>query len=145
MAHPMLIGRLMAYYSPQQIEITKEQAYLYATSIIGISLLNVMITHSYFFGLQQIGMKIRVACCSLIYRKALKLSKSALIDTTIGQTVNLMSNDVNRFDFLIIHIHHLFIAPIEACVVIYLLYTTVHPAALAGVGIMLAFVPLQCM
>ncbi|EFA03657.2 probable multidrug resistance-associated protein lethal(2)03659 [Tribolium castaneum] len=143
MAHPMLIGGLMAYYDPNQVEITKQMAYLYSAGIIGISFLNIMIMHSYFFGLQQLGMKIRVSCCSLLYRKALRLSKSSLIDTTIGQTVNLMSNDVNRFDFLIMHIHHLVIAPLEALVVIYLLYTTVHPAALAGAGLMVIFVPLQ--
>ncbi|XP_044268134.1 probable multidrug resistance-associated protein lethal(2)03659 [Tribolium madens] len=143
MAQPMLIGGLLAYYDPNQAEITKPMAYLYATGIIGISFVNIMIMHSYFFGLQQLGMKIRVACCSLLYRKALRLSKSSLIDTTIGQTVNLMSNDVNRFDFLIMHIHHLVIAPLEALVVIYLLYTTVNPAALAGAGLLLIFVPLQ--
>ncbi|RZB40188.1 ABC tran and/or MMR HSR1 domain containing protein, partial [Asbolus verrucosus] len=144
MAHPLLIGRLMAYYDPKQTEVTKEMAYLYACGIIGISLLNVLIMHSYFFALQHLGMRVRVACCSLIYRKALRLSKSAMVETTVGQMVNLMSNDVNRFDFLVLHLHHLFVAPIEAIVIIYLLYTTVHPAAMAGAALLLAFVPLQC-
>ncbi|KAJ3634109.1 hypothetical protein MTP99_011017 [Tenebrio molitor] len=143
MAHPLLIGRLMAYYDPLQTEVTKDKAYLYACGIIVISLINVLITHSYFFGLQHLGMRIRVAACSLIYRKALKLSKSALVETTVGQMVNLMSNDVNRFDFLVLHVHHLVIAPLEAIVVIYLLYATVDAAALAGAGLLLLFVPLQ--
>lgn len=144
MAHPILIGRLMAYYAPNQNTISKDEAYLYAGGIIGVSLINTFIVHSFFFGLQHVGMRIRVSCCSLIYRKALRLSKSAMVETTVGQMVNLMSNDVNRFDFLVIHLHHLIIAPIEAIVIVILLYLTVDPAALAGAGVLIAFIPIQC-
>ena len=88
------------------------EAYLYATGVVLCSAIYTFTHHPYFFGVMHLGMKIRVASCSLLYRlvssftlrvylpltprKALKLSNSALGQTTVGQMVNLLSNDVNR-------------------------------------------------
>ncbi|RZC36351.1 multidrug resistance-associated protein, partial [Asbolus verrucosus] len=143
MSQPLFIGKLMEYYTPNQTAISKKTAYIYASSIVLMSFINVMFGHSYMMGLQHLGMKIRVACCSLIYRKSLRLSKSALVETTVGQMVNLLSNDVNRFDFAVIHLHNLWVAPIETVIVMYLLYTTLGPASITGIGILLLFIPLQ--
>ena len=72
------------------------EAYLYGGGVVLMSALYTVIHHSYFNGVYVIGMKIRVACSSLVYRKALRLSQSAMSRTTVGQMVNLLSNDVSR-------------------------------------------------
>lgn len=143
MSQPLFISKLMEYYTPNQQTISKDTAYLYAGGIVFMSFVNVMFGHSYMLGLQHLGMRMRVACCSLIYRKSLRLSKSALAETTVGQMVNLLSNDVNRFDFAVIHLHNLWVAPLETILVLYFLYTTVGPSAISGIGILLLFIPLQ--
>jgi hypothetical protein len=61
----------------------------------------------------NLGLKIRIAACSLIYRKSLRLSKSALINTTSGQVVNLLSNDVGRFELITMFCHYLWVGPVE--------------------------------
>jgi len=66
------------------------------------------------------------ALSSLIYRKALRLSRTALGDTTVGQVVNLLSNDVGRFDLVLINVHYLWIAPLELIAVTYLMYLEVR-------------------
>lgn len=94
-------------------------------------------------GVCHLGMKMRVACCSLIYRKALRLSKTALGQTTAGQLVNLLSNDVNRFDIGVIFVHQLWVAPLETIIVSVLMYQRIGWAAVIGVAFLLMFVPLQ--
>lgn len=89
------MGKLIAYYAHQESNSINE-AYIYSAAIILTSALNVLTAHAYMQVNLHVGMKLRIAACSLIYRKSLRLSKNALIDTTSGQIVNLLSNDVGR-------------------------------------------------
>jgi ATP-binding cassette subfamily C (CFTR/MRP) protein 4 len=85
-----------------------------------------------------LGMKVRVACSSLIYRKSLKLKKATLQSVTTGQVINLLSNDVNRLDFAFMYIHFIWISPVEIVVgALYIDYTLGH-SALIGIGLILA-------
>lgn len=91
----------------------------------------------------HLGMKIRVAMCSMIYRKSLRLSKTALGNTTAGQVVNLISNDVGRLDLAMIFLHYLWMGPVETILITYLIWREIKTAAFFGVAFMLLFIPLQ--
>lgn len=67
-------------------------------------------------------MRTRVACCSLLYRKSLRLSQASLAETASGQVINLMSNDVRFFDSSLLFVPYIVIAPIQTAVIVYLLY-----------------------
>lgn len=138
---PIFLSRLLQYYSTDSV--TKDNAYLYAGGVILCSGALVFVIHPYMMGVLHTGMKMRVACCTLIYRKALRLSRTALGETTVGQAVNLLSNDVNRFDVAIIHLHYLWIGPLETLVITYFMYNEVEIPALLGVSVLLMFIPLQ--
>lgn len=140
---PIALGQLIAYYIPNQTTISEKEAYLYAGAVVLCSLLNVFVTHPYMMGALHLGMKLRVACCSLVYRKSLRLSKTALGQTTVGQVVNLLSNDVNRFDVALIFAHQLWIGPLETIIVAYLMYLQIGISAFIGVAFLLMFIPLQ--
>lgn len=101
------------------------EAYFYATAVVLASAVNVILMHPYLLSQLHLGMKIRVAMCSMIYRKSLKLSKTALGETTVGQVVNLLSNDVGRLDLAIIFIHYLWVGPLETIIVTYMMYQEV--------------------
>lgn len=101
------------------------KAELYAAGLMAGSVFTVFCAHPYMLGVLHLGMKMRIALCSLIYRKALRLSRTALGDTTIGQVVNLLSNDVGRFDTVLINVHYLWMAPLELIVVTYLMFEQV--------------------
>ncbi|XP_074025677.1 probable multidrug resistance-associated protein lethal(2)03659 isoform X3 [Leptinotarsa decemlineata] len=142
-AQPILLGQLIKFYSPGQTDISEESAYYFAGGVVICSLVNILMSHPYMLGVVHLGMKLRVGCCSLIYRKALKLSKTALGETTAGQVVNLLSNDVNRFDVSVLFSHQLWVGPIETIICTYFMYLQVGFAATIGVLVLIMFIPLQ--
>ncbi|CAG9840903.1 unnamed protein product [Diabrotica balteata] len=142
-SQPFLIAELLKVYESKQLDEERSEIYLYASLIVLTSFVAANMGHNFNLRLMQLGMQMRVASCSLIYRKALKLSKSALAETTIGQMVNLLSNDVSRFDLAVYFFHNIYIGPIEILIVMYLLYVNVGGAALAGALVLLLFIPFQ--
>jgi len=76
--------------------------------------------------------------------QALSLNKSALGDTAPGKVVNLVANDVNRFDLVSVFIHYMWSAPLASIVIAYILYHEVGYAGLIGITAVLVVVPLQC-
>ncbi|XP_042212324.1 ATP-binding cassette sub-family C member 4-like isoform X2 [Homarus americanus] len=139
---PLCLGGLIRYYSGAE-GYTALYGWLYSTGVVMGSILYIFSHHPYFWGVQLSGMQIRVASCSMIYRKALRLSKVALGKTTIGQMINLLSNDVNRFDASFIFLHYLWIGPLQTMIVLSILWTELGPSCLAGLVILILFVPLQ--
>ncbi|XP_071243638.1 ATP-binding cassette sub-family C member 4-like [Salvelinus alpinus] len=144
---PVFLGKLIQYfekYDPDDMNALYE-ALGYAA---GISLSTVALTVlqiHYYYHVLRTGMKIRVAMCHMIYKKALCLSSAAMGKTTTGQIVNLLSNDVNKFDEVTTNLHYLWIAPLQAVVVIILLWYEIGPSCLAGVAVLVFLLPLQTM
>ncbi|XP_056642945.1 probable multidrug resistance-associated protein lethal(2)03659 [Diorhabda sublineata] len=143
LAQPFLISKLLLVYETPSTSDGKNDIYLYAGLIVLASFINVILVHKFNLAMMQIGMKMRVSSCSLIYRKSLKLSKSALAETTIGQMVNLLSNDVGRFDQAVHHLHHFYLAPMQTLTVMVLLYFNVGWTALFGAVFLLLSIPFQ--
>lgn len=113
--------------------------------MIFFSIVALITIHPYIFCTQHTGMKIRVACCHLIYRHSLKLSNAAIGQTTVGQMVNLLTNDVNRFDVALNYIQFLVIAPLQAIITISILSTMYlgFYSTATGSALLLLYVPFQ--
>ncbi|XP_054272885.1 probable multidrug resistance-associated protein lethal(2)03659 [Macrosteles quadrilineatus] len=143
-SQPLFLGKMIEYFTQDGGgTVSKDEAYFYAGGVVMCSALSVFIMHPYMFSMMHIGMKMRVASCSLIYRKALRLNKTALGQTTVGQVVNLLSNDVSRFDMCTIFLHYLWVGPLETIVMLYFLWDFAGPASVFGVFVLLALIPLQ--
>lgn len=70
LAQPVFLGKLVEFYSPDEREKDDfTYAYVYAGLVVLCSALNVFVVHPYMMAILHMGMKFRVACCSLIYRK----------------------------------------------------------------------------
>ncbi|XP_022602217.1 LOW QUALITY PROTEIN: multidrug resistance-associated protein 4-like [Seriola dumerili] len=142
---PVILGKMIQYfenYNPDdKTALYETLGYAAALSICTIGL--AVLHHLYFYHVQRTGMKIRVAMCHMIYKKALCLSSSAMGKTTTGQIVNLLSNDVNRFDDVTIFLHFLWVGPLQAAAVVGLLWMEIGPSCLAGMVVLMFLMPVQ--
>lgn len=126
-------------------EITYNDAFLYASGIVGLNALNaLLLNHIYHLAFHN-GMKVRVAVCSVIYRKALRLSQTALGETSTGKMVNLLSNDVNRFDWASFFINSLWVSPLLTLIVGCLMWIEIGFVGLIGIFVVFMIVPILSM
>ncbi|CAH1180472.1 unnamed protein product [Phaedon cochleariae] len=139
---PLLLGMLLNYYNPES-DTTKTDALYYAGGIVLCNITVTVIMSQYFINCMHAGMRVRTAVCALMYRKSVKLSKTALGDSPPGKVVNLLSNDVNRFDMASMMIHQLWIGPISAAIVMYYLYLNAGLPGIAGIAVIIVMSPLQ--
>lgn len=76
----------------------------------------------------------------------MRLSKSSTNITTPGQIINLLSNDVARFEQLFVAVHYIWILPIQGALITFMIWKSVGIASLAGVFLIsIQTIPLQGM
>ncbi|KAJ3656713.1 hypothetical protein Zmor_015763 [Zophobas morio] len=141
--HPHALSKIISYFNPGQTEMTKNDLYLWSGLLIGVNLIDVFYAHNYHMEMAALGIKIRAAFCSFIYRKALKLNPAQLGDISIGKIVTLITKDVScleRFSYLV---NDLWIAGLKAGVAGYVVYRKINVAAFAGVGFFFLILPIQ--
>ena len=92
MIQPLLLGGLIRYFTPEST-VTKTDAYLYAGGVSFCAFVLAVAHHPYFFGVQRIGMKMRIACCSLLYRKVILIEHSGCTNLqALTQILNLQTH-----------------------------------------------------
>ncbi|XP_034942268.1 probable multidrug resistance-associated protein lethal(2)03659 isoform X2 [Chelonus insularis] len=139
---PILLGRLLRYFR-ESGGVTYNDALMYAGGICLATGINAITINQSIFGAFYLGGKIRIAVCSVVYRKALRLSTTAFGDTAPGKVVNLIANDVNRFDLVSVFIHHMWSAPLAALIIGYFLYVEAGYAGILGIAAVFVVVPIQ--
>ncbi|XP_060888303.1 ATP-binding cassette sub-family C member 4-like [Labrus mixtus] len=142
---PLLLWKIIQYfetYDPDdQRSLYMVYGYAAAMSLSAFGL--TILQHLYYYHLQRLGMRMRVAICHMIYRKALGLSSESMGRTTTGQIVNLLSNDANRLDEITLNLHYLWVGPLQAVVIVVFLWYEIGPSCLPGVAIIVLMLPLQ--
>ncbi|GAB6023497.1 hypothetical protein CHUAL_008275 [Chamberlinius hualienensis] len=108
--------------------------YGYATIVTATFGLGAFIIHQAGFVIERQGMRLRTGCCSLIFRKALRLSRALMADASAGKFFNIVSGDVSRFDQLTVFQFSVWIDPISIVLVLGILYPLFGVAVLPGIG-----------
>ncbi|CAB0034969.1 unnamed protein product [Trichogramma brassicae] len=139
---PILLGKFLQYFK-KETTTTFDEALTFGLAFTLTNFLTILSTNHVLFMAAHLGGRIRVAVCSLVYRKALKLSKTALGETAPGKIVNLVANDVNRFEWVMTFIHIMWSGPISTVIVAYILYSEAGYAGLIGIAVLMSTVPIQ--
>ncbi|EDX14816.1 GD21421 [Drosophila simulans] len=140
---PLFLGGLVGYFATNQTDISEKTAYLYAMGIVICMLVPVITFHPFIFYIFQVGTKLRLALSGLIYRKVLQVSKSSSNDGLRGRAINILSNDLGRFDVALCFLHDTWKGPMESILIGFLMYREIGISAVIGVSFMLSFIPLQ--
>lgn len=133
-----------AGYSDSSETIQLKQAMaLYALALLLISWSIGPLTGLYLFWQDRAGMRCRLAASKLVYEKSLRLSQQTIGSgqASVGQMVNLLSNDVTRMEKLIC-VADLAILPLEigVALAILVIYLGLIPTIACALSILSYFV-----
>lgn len=104
---PQCLGGLISYFSPDQTQISANGALCYAFGIVLCSLIPVLVFHPFFLYVFTIGLRIRIGCCSLLYKKVRAFSfkylqhyfKAKITSVTMLEYLNTFGLNFDRFLF----------------------------------------------
>jgi hypothetical protein len=115
-AQPLLLREIVLYISTESAAPTYG-GYLLAVGLGACSALQAIIHQQSFFRSTRIGMHVRHALSSIIYKRLLTINTACLERTSVAQTINLVANDASKFEELSVYMHYLWEAPLEALLV----------------------------
>ncbi len=140
MSQPFIISALLQYF---QGEADLSHALEYGALLCLGVIINATIHHPLFLANNLIGLKLRLACSGLIYKKIFKYNFCGKENEASGRIMNLITNDCGRLELVTLFLGYLIIGPLEALFVIYVLVQIVDVHFLTGLGVMCVFVPSQ--
>ncbi|XP_073695376.1 multidrug resistance-associated protein 1 isoform X1 [Garra rufa] len=117
--------------------------YFYTALLFFCTCVQTLILQKYFHVCFVTGMRLRTAIVGAVYRKALVITNAARRTSTVGEIVNLMSVDAQRFMDLITYINMIWSAPLQVILALYFLWLNLGPSVLAGVAVMVLMVPVN--
>jgi ATP-binding cassette subfamily C (CFTR/MRP) protein 4 len=134
-----LLGSLLKWFQEARTDSTL--GYYYASSIAFCSLSHGILHHVIFFMTLRLGMRIRIGLIAAIYQKCLSLPLAN--SQSSGLIVNLISNDVQRFEDLTPFGNFLWVVPLQIIISVVMIYREIGWICLAPMTALILLVPMQ--
>ncbi|KAH9492692.1 Multidrug resistance-associated protein 1, partial [Bulinus truncatus] len=141
-ASPVLLGLLI-----QQLQTPTPNG-IWKAYVISVGMFvsgffkSVLFAHSMYRSI-LIGLHVKTVLISAIYKKALTMSNSAKKGFTVGEIVNLMSVDCQRLQEILTMFFFIWTTPVQIVFSVLLLYNTIGPSVMVGVGMLVLLVPVN--
>lgn len=140
-ASPQILKLLILFIRDKEAEDWK--GIFYAVLLFIVASIQTLFLAQYFNRMMFVGLRIRTALVSAIYRKALIMSNSARKESTVGEIVNLMAVDAQRFMDLTAYINMIWSAPLQIGLALYFLWDILGASVLAGLAFMIILIPVN--
>uniref|UniRef100_T1HAW9 ABC-type xenobiotic transporter n=1 Tax=Rhodnius prolixus TaxID=13249 RepID=T1HAW9_RHOPR len=138
---PLLLHSLVSFIENKDEPV--HHGYLYALGLCVASLVGAFCLSHFNYKMSVVGLKIRGALVSVVYRKTLSLSTLTLSQLSTGEVVNYMSTDMDRIVNSCASFHAFWSIPFQLIVTLYLLYQQVQLSFLAGVAFTVLLIPIN--
>ncbi|CAB1429177.1 unnamed protein product [Pleuronectes platessa] len=119
------------------------EGYLYALMLLLVAILQSLCLQQYFQRCFLLGIQVRTAIMDAVYKKALVMSNDNRKESTVGETMNMISADAQRFHDVTSFIHLIWSCPLQIILSIFFLWMEIGPSALIGLAVMLLVAPLN--
>ncbi|CAF4019034.1 unnamed protein product, partial [Rotaria sp. Silwood1] len=141
-AQPLLVRQIVLYIK-NPLELPAYAGYLCTIALCISAILQSILIHQIFFRNTRVGMRVRNALSSTIYKQLLTINTAALHKTTAAQTINLVANDAGKFEELSVLMHILVLVPLETLVTFGAIWWNIGLPTLFGYAVLLLLVPIQ--
>ncbi|XP_016987828.1 multidrug resistance-associated protein 1 isoform X9 [Drosophila rhopaloa] len=143
-AQPQVLSLIISFVEAQEKDPQPEwKGIMYAVLLFILAAFQTFILGQYFHRMFIVGLRIRTALINAIYRKALRISNSTKKESTVGEIVNLMAVDAQRFMELTTYLNMIWSAPLQIALALYFLWQQLGPSVLAGLAVMIILIPVN--
>lgn len=116
--------------------------YLLAVAFLSAKCIETVAQRQWIFGARQLGLRLRAALISHIYRKGIRLSNQSRQNHTSGEIINYMSVDIQRITDVMWYANIVWMLPVQISLAIYVLHKNLGLGAFAGLAA--TFIIMSC-
>ncbi|THG01508.1 hypothetical protein TEA_022299 [Camellia sinensis var. sinensis] len=138
---PYLINDFVTFLTEKKTR-SLASGYLIALGFLGAKMVETIAQRQWIFGARQLGLRLRVALTSQIYKKGLLLSSQSRQSRTSGEIINYMSVDVQRITDFVWYVNTIWQLPVQISLAIFILHTNLGPGSL--VALAATFIVMAC-
>ncbi|XVE89152.1 hypothetical protein DITRI_Ditri19aG0127600 [Diplodiscus trichospermus] len=137
---PLLLNKLILFLEQGSGNL---DGYFLAVSLGLVSVIKSFSDTQYTFHLSKLKLKLRSGIMTIIYRKCLSVSRAEQSKFSLGEIQTFMSVDADRTVNLCNSFHDMWSLPFQIGIALYLLYTQVKLAFMAGLAIIILLIPVN--
>ncbi|KAL7258474.1 hypothetical protein ACSBR1_004578 [Camellia fascicularis] len=108
--------------------------YLIALGFLGAKMIETTAERQWIFGSRQLGLRLRAALTSCIYKKGLLLSSQSRHGHSSGEIINYMSVDVQRISDFMWYLNTIWQLPIQISLAIFILHSNLGLGSLVALA-----------